>query len=277
MSAERTPFSATTATTTRSQSAASGARADIRFSNENSLVDTDASLRLPVIARLCRERGYLFPLARPLPWLTLADACRRFPFLVDAYVSSVDALTEQGLPLSTGKAPRAATGPDLLGVLCSRPPLATATRVRLRVLDAKSARVSVERFATGSLAVERVLSLLEEARAFAVVSFRAEGDFVVAAVGGPAAIPFGEPMPRHGFGDVGAPAIGSARSVVPGDCGALLAALQSGSRVVAAPFMGRAATISPVATTPSLDGGALDGGAATFADALVRAAGAGNG
>ncbi len=262
------------------------ARADVRFSSENSLADASASLSLPVLARLCRERGYLFPLARPLPPFTLAEACTRLPFLVDAYVSSLDAVTPAGALLSTGRAPRAATGPDLVGAVCARPPLATCVRARVRVLDAKTARSSVARVATVTDAIERVRALHDEGRAFAIAAFRARDRagrerFVVRAVGGPAAfsrrpgaehagLP-SEPVGRAGFADVEAPSFRFARSILPGDEEVMREALTSGARVVGAPLMGRLALLragEPAgATTTTLGDGAA------FASALRSSGG----
>lgn len=243
-----------------------------RFSLDNSLVDVDASLPLAVIARQCRERGFLFPLARPLPALSLAEACARLPFFVDAYVASVDAVTAAGLPLSTGSAPRAATGPDLVGALCARPPLAVAVRARVRVLDASCARRSAERFEEAPLAAARLGSLLDEGRAFAALATKGDGGYWVRAVGGPASLPSADPGAEAAFADGGVARITSSRSLVPGDAAALAGVLERGVPVAAAPLMGRAAALLSHPGAPSISSSALgEGGAVAFARALVRA------
>lgn len=260
-----TPFATTEA---RAGESASPTNESVRFSSADSLVEVDASLPLALIARRCRESGWLFPLPRPLPPLSLAAACARMPFLVDAYLASAEAVTSGGLPFGTGRAPRAATGPDLLGALCSSPPLATCLRGRVRVLDEKSARQSVERFTDVVGALGRLLALLEEGRAFAALVAPVDGGYRVRALGGPASLPDGEPASSRVFGEGALGRVTSACSLAPGDEAAMREALEAGRALVAAPFMGRVAALLDDEAAPL-----GDGGADAFAAALVRAGG----
>lgn len=239
----------------------------VRFIPANGLVEAEASLPLVAIARRCRERGWVFPLPRPLPPLSLAAACARMPFLVDAYLSSADAVTtSEGLAFETGRAPRAATGPDLLGALCSSPPLALCLRGRLRVLEARSARFTVEDFPGRAAALARLRELFDEGRAFAALVAPVDGGYRVRAIGGPAALPEGKPLHGASFAEGALPRLTRAQSLVPGDTRALEDALRAKRPLLAAPFMGRVAALFDDGT--KLDG---EGGATAFADALARA------
>jgi hypothetical protein len=244
---------------------ARSARDDVAVQSENGLAEVSAALSLPRLRRLLRARGVVLPFARPLPPLLVHEACARLPFFLDSFVASADLVTTSGARCGTPRAPRSATGPDLLGALCTSPPLAVAERVRLRVLDTRLARVQVRTCSSAASAAAALCELLEVGRAFSASAAReGEGVFRVLALGGPAAFE-AEGEPAAAFAHRARLRVRSATSLVPGDERAMVAALEAGARVVAAPAMGRAGVLSP-AKAPASSSAA---GALAFAAALT--------
>jgi hypothetical protein len=237
--------------------------------HDNGLVDVDAALTLPALGRLCHARGMMLPLARPLPPLTVQEACARLPIFLDAFVASVDGLTADGAPFSTGRAPRAATGPDLLGALVTSPPLAVAVRARVRVIEGRAARTLREEHVSARDAAARVGELTELGRAFSVEATRlGPGAFEVLALGGAGALPDADDHPETPrFAHSSRARVTGARMLVPGDQRALAEALTSGARVVAAPFMGRVGALVADGTVPRVP--RLDDAVAALAAALA--------
>lgn len=231
-----------------------GKDAHVTLDGHNSVAEIDGALPLVVAARRLERLGAVLPLARPLPALSVAAACAAMPFFVDACVQQASGLTFDGDEWESPRAPRAAAGPSLLGALCSRPPLAVAVRVRVRVLIATHAVVVREEHADANAAARRVRELLEEGRAFAV---DACGTSVLVLAGsqlplasspgsslGPSAGPgraLASPFAHAGLGRRAA--FARSESLPAGDAAGMADALSRGARVVAAPLMGRAASL----------------------------------
>ncbi len=217
--------------------------AGVSLDGHNAIADIDGALTLSAAARRLARLGAVFPLARPLPPMTIAAACAALPLFVDAFVQQATLLNGDGDAADTPRAPRAAAGPSLLGALCSRPPLAVAVRVRVRVMLASHAVVRHEVLSSTRAVAARVRELLEESRAFTV---EALGTRLVVLAGASLLSSAEGAAPAHGGSfahTVQAPgrraSFARALSLVPGDVDAMAAALDAGHRVVAAPFMGR--------------------------------------
>jgi hypothetical protein len=217
--------------------------ADVTIDAHNAIAEIDGALTLSAAARRIARLGAVFPLARPLPPMTLMEACAALPLLVDAWVQQATILTADGDAADTPRAPRAAMGPSLLGALCSRPPLAIALRARVRIALAAHATVRQEQLASTRHVAVRVAELLEQGRAFSVDAF------------GTSLLVLGDPLPspcssvalgarfaheHHGR----RPSFARAVSFAPGDIEAMAGALGEGGRVVAAPFIGRCGALT---------------------------------
>lgn len=215
----------------------------VKLDAHNALVTLDAGLTLPATVRSMTRLGVVFPLARPLPPLSWSAACAALPYVVDALVHSARGLTSAGDPWETPRAPRAAVGPSLLGALCARPPLAVATELTVRVALGQHTRVERCVLPDAAAAARRVRHELDTARALAVDALGATVLVLHAAAG------------QHGAGAVSFAHAGAGRaalfthseSVLPGDVARMADALAHGARVVAAPFMGRAAVLRRMA------------------------------
>lgn len=211
----------------------------------NAVAEIDGALSLSAAARRIARLGAVFPLARPLPPLTLTEACAALPLFVDAFVQQATLLTGDGDAADTPKAPRAAAGPSLLGALCSRPPLALAVRVRVRVMLASHAVVRAETLPSTRAVAVRVRELLDDGRAFSVDAFGTtllilSGASLPASQGPSSSLPVGTLDGLFAHEGRGRRASFSrALSFAPGDLDALTAALDGGQRVLAAPFIGR--------------------------------------
>lgn len=244
-----------------------GRDARISLDAHNGLAEIDGALLLGASARRLEQIGAIFPMARPLPPVPLAIAAAAIPYLVDAFVHSGDALTFDGDPLTTPRAPRAAAGPSLLHAVCTRPALALLVRARVRVVMATHATSWREELKDEAEAAARVRELVEQGRAFAVDACGATV-LVLAPAGVPAparAVPARFAHTGHGRGT----AFAHSRTLVPGDVDAMTAALRAGARVAGAPFIGRAAALERgLEVLPVVD---VATGARALATALVDA------
>ena len=218
-----------------------GSDATVTLDGHNSVAEIDGALTLSSAARRLERKGAIFPLARPLPPLSLAAACAALPFFVDAFVQQAQAVTFDGDLIDTPRAPRNAAGPSLLAALCARPPLALAVRARVRVQLTTHAVVVKEEHASPRDAAYRLRALVDEGRAFC-------GD----ACGSTVLLLAGAGVARHSSA-VSSPfthegrgrraSFSRSQSIAPGDVDAMADALEKGARVVVAPFMGRAASL----------------------------------
>lgn len=230
-----------------------GRTAHVTFDAHNGVAEIDGGLTLPAIARRLARLGAVFPLARPLPPLSLASSCAALPFFVDAWVQQASGLTFDGDEWESPRAPRAAAGPSLLGALCARPPLAIALRARVRVLTTTHAFVVCEQHPDVEAAARRVRDLLEEGRAFSVDAFGLSVLVLSASALPPknlkktssSASEPASPVPFAHLGGGRRACFSRSESLVPGDAAAMAHALAQGSRVVGAPLMGRAAALRP--------------------------------
>jgi hypothetical protein len=221
-----------------------GRDATVALDGHNSIAEIDGALTLSSAARRLERLGAVFPIARPLPPIALSVACAALPWFVDAFVQQANALTLDGDPFETPRAPRAAAGPSLLAALCSRPPLALAVHARVRVALASQSRVAKEEHGDIRAAAQRVRHLVEAGRAFAVDAHRSSV-LVVGGEGAPAARP-GSKFERGAFKHEGrgrAASFTRSTSLNPGDVDAIEDALAKGARVAGAPFMGRLAAL----------------------------------
>jgi hypothetical protein len=249
-----------------------GGRARVDVDVHNLSAEADGGGLLAYLARALLARGLVLPIARPLPHAALAEACACVPYLVDAFVQQVAAVTLDGEPYDTPRAPRSATGPSLVHALCSRPPLAIAVRVRLRVASAARTRVVVREMGSTGDAARLLVDAHHEARAYAV---EALGSRVVALVGDGTPSLLGPPSADARFAHVAGGRFHSSRAIVPGDADAIAELLGQGERVATAPFMGRAAVLErSFRAVPLLD---VPRAAAGIASALAAGAGGSHG
>lgn len=201
------------------------------------LLEVSAGWTLSQAARFCRAHNWIFPLARPLPGISLRHACERFPFFADAFVAGVQGAA-MGAAVGTPNAPRAAMGPDLLGGAMTSLPLFEATRLQIRVFDAARTAVRAERFSTPEAAAARLVDEVHAGRAFCIEAY-CEQDVVAMTV-----LEAAKPGQPIGPGSSAASWRTPLRchrgvSLNPGDASAIAASLANRERIVAAPFMGR--------------------------------------
>lgn len=209
--------------------------------------------RVALAGRLCRQRGYLLPLPRPLPGCTVATLCARLPYIVDAYVTGIEATLSSGATLSVPHRPRGAVGPDLLGLVCQPATAASLRWVTLRLTAYTEATAEERRYESIDEAAATIVARVTEGRAFAVVAYRVAAGVVVRCLGGD-----GLSSPPLDTVDVarrwrwerGAGA--SSRNLRPGDHDAVAASLAAGEMVHAAPFVGRIASLS-LSTWPAIE------------------------
>jgi hypothetical protein len=217
----------------------------VRLDRANGLLDVDAALSLSATGRLARGLDVMLPLARPLPAMSVQEAIARAPFVLDALVSSADAITVDGDAVNPPGAPRAAIGPDVSGALATGSPALLCVRARLRVFERARLRTRTERFVGAREAAERIVEWTRGARAFGVDALReGPGDFVVRVLAAAPVLDDGASEPPDGFVHTRAPRCRSGRSLAATDARALAEALSGGDRVVAIPFMGRAGALS---------------------------------
>lgn len=218
-----------------------GPDASVTLDGHNGLADIDGALTLSSVARRLERLGATFPLARPLPPLSMAVACAALPFFADAYVQQASGLTLDGDEWESPRAPRAAAGPSLVASLCTRPPLAIALRARVRVLASTHAVCAREEHPDVDATARRIGELIDDGRAFTVDACRTS---ILVLAGGT--------LPRAGTWTIApfthegrgrSASFARSQSLVPGDVAALADALRRGARIVAAPFMGRAAAL----------------------------------
>lgn len=216
-----------------------GKDAILTLDTHNAVAEIDGALTLSAAARRLGHLGATFPLARPLPPLSVAAACAALPFFVDAFVQQAQAVTFDGDLLDTPRAPRNAAGPSLLATLCSRPPLALAVRARVRVQQ--GAVVVKEEHGSARAAALRLRVLVNQGRAFCADAF---GSSILLVAGpGVSRHESAAPSPFAHVGHGRAASFSRSQSLIPGDVDAMTDALSEGARVVVAPFMGRAASL----------------------------------
>lgn len=215
----------------------------------NALVTADADLRLATLARWCRLRGIHFPLARPLPGVTLGEACARFPAFADACVASVEGEVSGGKPVDTPRAPRAALGPDFCGALMLRAPLFVPRRMRLRVCDAARSRVSRETYTDVRDALASLQRTMDEGRTFFLEAVRVSARFHVLRIDSSTLPPCGEEIPA--FAHAAGLRAHAGTSLWPGDVASWEAALLRTDRLWAAPYLGRIGCLSALHAPPS--------------------------
>lgn len=206
------------------------------------LVRVDARWSLQQVARYCRDHNWIFPVARPLPALSLAQFCVRFPFFADAFVAGASGVVA-GAPVTTPNAPRAAMGPDLLGGLMTGRPLFEPHSLQIRVFEAARTSLRRERFSSVHAAAMRVVDEINEGRTFCLEAFAGNEGVVILFL--EAARPEQEPLrvPSQWAWSPGARAYRGI-SLCPGDMAAVAACLNKRERIVAAPFMGRVGSLS---------------------------------
>lgn len=226
--------------------------APITVEHDNSLVDVDAALTLPALWRLCHARGFMLPVARPLPPMTVQEACARLPVFAEAFVASATLVLTSGESLETPRAPRAAIGPDLLGALTTTPPIALCVRARVRVIPGRAARVHEARYVSAREAAHHVAAVVDEGRALSVDASRAgPGDFLVLTLGGSGALPHVAEEPETPrFAHRAAVRVRGGSLLIPGDERSMAETLSAGGRVLASPIMGRAGTLDKGARVP---------------------------
>lgn len=205
------------------------------------------------VGRLCRRRGYLLPLPRPLPGCSVAALCAQLPYIVDAYVTGVQATLPSGATVRAPHSPRGAVGPDLLGLICEQATAASVHHVALRVIASAEATLDERCYDSIDDAAATMVARVAEGRAFAVVAYRATAGVLVRCLGGhglPAVhVASLDVARRWAWGRGGGR---SARNLRPGDRDAVAETLSKGELVHAAPFVGRIAAIS-VSTWPIIE------------------------
>lgn len=198
----------------------------------NGLLEVGGGVRLVDAALFAREQGYAFPLGDSVPDLTLTDACFRMPPFVDAFVASAELVTSEGVRATTPRAPRSATGPDLMGLALVDPPLAVIVRARVRVFPLGTAHARDELHSTPLEVAMRVVEIMNDGRAFVVEAARGR-----VRVLGPA------PASARGVSDATVlPRVSGGRSIVVSE-NTVLQGLVTGGRVLASPYMGRLAIL----------------------------------
>jgi FAD/FMN-containing dehydrogenase len=211
----------------------------IAIDAHNGLADVDARLTLRAIGEALWARGFFLPLLRPWAAVPLWRLAIDVPFVVDALVQRGTLVTIDGDAIDTPRAPRHAAGPSLLHAVCGPTPLCLLTRATLRVVPRERAELVVVTHDTIAAAARAVVELSTEARAFAVDACAARV-VVLRSGDGVARSPS---LVRGVAGDALARRARGSRSISPGDVIAIEHALQMGRRVVAVPFMQRAAIL----------------------------------
>jgi hypothetical protein len=212
----------------------------------NGLLEIGGGVRLPDAARFATDQGYAFPLADSVPDLTLTDACFRIPPFVDAFVASAELVSLDGVRATTPRAPRSATGPDLLGLALVDPPLAVVVRARVRVFPMGSAHARDEHHSTPLEVAMRVIELMHDGRAFVVEAAKSR-----VRVLGPAST-----HARAVDDRVVMPHVTSGHTIVMSE-DAVLRGLAAG-RVCASPYMGRLAVLDDAPRVARFERHAVD-------------------
>jgi FAD/FMN-containing dehydrogenase len=213
----------------------------------NGLLEVGGGVRLPDAARFAAEQGYAFPLGDSVPDLTLTDACFRMPPFVDAFVASAELVTSDGVRATTPRAPRSATGPDLMGLALVDPPLAVIVRARVRVFPTGTANARDELHPTPLEVAMRVAEIMNDGRAFVVEAARGR-----VRVLGPAPV-----SARSVLDATTLPRVQSGRSIVVSE-NAILQGLVNDGRVLAAPYMGRIAILDDTPRSARFERHAVD-------------------
>ncbi len=193
------------------------------------LLDVDAGLTMAELTETARAAGYRTPLSLLPDGLRVFELGWRFPFVAEALFHSVSAVTCDGEPLHSPRAPRSAVGPDLLGAVLGPHPLAVATRVRLRAMPQSHCQRTTHRGSAAELAA-RLCGLVHKGAArWALLD---EGVLHVVGVGTAQAPALDalRPPPMSG------------RAVSGSDALALEQAARTG-RVLAFPYLGRAGVL----------------------------------
>ena len=217
---------------------------------DNGLADVDARLSLRAIGAALAARGWWLPLLRPWAALPLWRLVMDAPFVVDALVQRGVFLSLDGDAVDAPRAPRHAAGPSMVHALCGPTPLALVARATLRVVPRTHAHLVVTDHGSVAEATAAFVAVTEAARA---VTVEAVGTrvAVLAAEHVSGAVDDGHSMPRERGASWGTmPARASASvSIAPGDRPAIGRALLAGRRVVAVPFMQRAAILQARSST----------------------------
>jgi hypothetical protein len=239
---------------------------------DNGLADVDARLSLRAIAAVLAARGWWLPLLRPWAAVPLWRLVMDAPFVVDALVQRGVFLSVDGDVVDAPRAPRHAAGPSMVHALCGPTPLALVARATLRVVPRTHAHLVVTDHGSVAAASAAFVAVTEAARAVAVDAFGTRVA-VLAAEHAADAVDDGHSMPAERgalWGTLPARARASV-SIAPGDRPTIGRALLAGRRVVAVPFMQRAAVLqSRPSTTPRLVD--VPTAAAAFAAAVKRSA-----
>ncbi len=205
-----------------------------RFNASDLLLDVDGGATLGAAHAAAVVNGACFP---PIPAshdVTIAQLCGTHPILVEGFVSHVDATDLAGRPLQTPAAPRSAQGPDLMGALMARPPLAVCVRARVRC----ASMTTMARFGldakTPRFAAAAMMAVMRDGHAF---SASAHGSSLwVVAKELPKALRAFEQFDVETGADAAAP---GGVMLPPFDVEQAAAALDSGATLTAAPQMGR--------------------------------------
>lgn len=255
----------------------------------NGLIEVDARLSLPAIAKRAAALGYWLPLLRPLPAQPLWRVAPRFPFYVDAAIQSATLISVDGDVFATPRGPRHSAGPSMLHATTTTPPFAFLVRARIKVTSIVNSGVDVVDCGSVDAAAHAVRDLVDDARVFGVEAFGSR----VLRLGG--AVPSStttatttstpasstttttttttttRPAPPQTPWAKAAPLSRRSRSLPPGDVVAIREALLAGQRVCAVPFMQRVAALDPVAdavTAAGADVKDVRAAAQAFANAL---------
>ncbi len=235
-----------------------------RFSTADLLLDVDGGATLEQARDAAKANGAFFPMLAAPSDRSIAALVATHPLLVDGFVSHVDAIDLHGREVSTPAAPRSAQGPDLLGALLCHPPLALCARARVRCASMTTMSKFRLRAPDAAAAAAAVLLLVREAHAFSVT---ASGKEVVV---------IGKEVPialRHlvtdGESDEDAEAATGGSMLAPFHLDPILAALEEGAVITAAPQMGRVSRTTSSTSVPLL---AADAAAKAIHSALVQGA-----
>lgn len=208
------------------------------------LIEVDASWSMSTVGRICERQGLIFPMARPWPRFSIAEACTRLPGFADAFVVQAEGSVDE-VPLSTTRAPRAAMGPDLLGLAFARAPMAVLDRVRLRVWERARVNCWALWYPDISEGVHAIMTRMSEGRDGLIDACMNTDQVCLRIVSSRGDLPPSAERCR----DHVSPSMLRVRSDVPllwGDRLLLEGELQRGMRLLCAPETGRACVLRDV-------------------------------
>jgi hypothetical protein len=254
----------------------------------NGLIDVDARLSLPAIAKRAAALGYWLPVLRPLPSMPLWRVAPQYPFYVDAVVQSATLISVDGDVFATPRGPRHSAGPSMLHATTTAPPFAFLVRARLKVTSIVHSGVEVVDCGSVDDAARALRDIVDDARVFGVEAFGSR----LLRLGG--AVPSSttststtstptsatttttttttqtttRAAPPQTPWATAATAVRRSRSLPPGDLVAIREALHAGQRVCAVPFMQRVAALDAVDVDARADVKDVRAAAQAFANAL---------